>query len=457
MYRTYAERVAMKTIRLGCGAGFSGDRIEPAIELVEQGKLDYLVFECLAERTIALAQQERLKDASAGYDPLLQARINAVLPAAVKQGTKIITNMGAANPASAAAKVAAIAKELGLAGLKIAAVQGDDVLKNIIGKQFALVDRQGHLSDISDRIVSANAYLGAGQIVEALASGANIVITGRTSDTSLFAGPLLHEFGWSMNDWDRLGQATLIGHLLECAGQVTGGYFADPGYKDVSNLARIGFPLAEVREDGSAIITKVEGSGGEVSLRTCKEQLLYEVHDPSRYFQPDVVADFSRVKLEDVGHGRVAVTGAKGHPKTNTLKVTIGYRDGFTGEGQISYAGPGARARAELALQIVEERLKIIGVHVDELRLDMIGVDAVHRGAFCGGPHAQPPDVRIRVAGWTQSMEEAIHIGNEVESLWLNGPAGGGGATKSAKEVIAAASILVPRTVVQPSVSYEVV
>lgn len=238
---------------------------------------------------------------------------------------------------------------------------------------------------------------------------------------------------------------------------MTGGYFADPGYKDVRNLARIGFPLAEVSEDGSAIITKVEGSGGEVSLMTCKEQLLYEVHDPSRYFQPDVVADFSRVKLEQVGRDRVAVAGGKGHPKTETLKVTIGYRDGFTGEGQISYAGPGARARAVLALEIVEERLKIIGLRLDELRLEMIGVDAVHRGAFCGAAHAEPQDVRIRVAGRTQSMEEAIRVGNEVESLWLSGPAGGGGATKSAKEIIATASILMPRTLVQPSVSYEVV
>ncbi|WP_441258683.1 acyclic terpene utilization AtuA family protein [Bradyrhizobium sp. 521_C7_N1_3] len=447
----------MKTIRLGCGAGFSGDRIEPAIELAEHGKLDYLIFECLAERTIALAQQARLKDASAGYDPLLQARFKAVLPAAVRQGTKIITNMGAANPASAARKVVALAKDLGLAELKIAAVEGDDVLKRIIGRQFPLVDGQGHLSDIADRVVSANAYVGAAPIVEALAKGANVVITGRTSDTSLFVGPLLHEFGWSMDDWDRLGQATLIGHLLECAGQVTGGYFADPGYKDVRNLARIGFPLAEVSKDGSAIITKVEGSGGEISLRTCKEQLLYEVHDPSRYFQPDVVADFSKVKLEEVGRDRVAVTGGKGHPKTDTLKVTVGYRDGFIGEGQISYAGPGARARAELALEIVEERLKIVGVHVDELRLEMIGVNAVHRGAFRGEPLIEPPDVRIRVAGRTQSIEEAILIGNEVDSLWLNGPAGGGGATKSANEVIAAASILVPRNLVQPSITYEVV
>lgn len=448
----------MKNIRMGCGAGFSGDRIEPAIELAEQGRLHYLVFECLAERTIALAQQARLNNASAGYDALLQARFRAVLPAAVRQRTRIITNMGAANPAEAAREVATVAKDLGLTHLKIAAIEGDDVFAKIKGTDLPFIDRPGRLSDIADRIVSANAYLGAAPIVEALANGADIVVTGRTSDTSLFAGPLIYEFGWSMDDWDRLGQATLIGHLLECSSQVTGGYFADPGYKNVRNLARIGFPLAEVNEDGSAIITKVEGTGGEVSLRTCKEQLLYEVHDPACYFQPDVVANFSGVKLEQVAPDRVAFAGAKGQSKTDTLKVTIGYRDSFVGEGQISYAGPGARARAQLALDIVEERLKIIGVHLDELRLDMVGVNAVYRGrASCGDAQAEPREVRIRVVGRTRSMADAIRIGNEVESLWLSGPAGGGGATKSAREVVAAVSILLPRTAVRTSISYEVV
>lgn len=446
----------MKTIRIGSGAGFSGDRIEPAVELAERGALHYLGFECLAERTTALAQQARRKNPALGFDPLLIARFEAVLPAAVRNRVRIITNMGAANPLAAAKTVAAIARDMGFARLKIAAVEGDDVLDHIAGSDLPLIERQGRVSDLAGRIVSANAYLGVGPIIEALAAGSDIVVTGRVSDPALFAAPLIHEFGWDMEHWDRLGQSMVVGHLLECSSQVTGGYFADPGYKDVADLARVGFPLAEVRADGSAILTKVAGSGGEVSLRTCKEQLLYEVHDPAAYIQPDVVANFSTVSVEQVGPDRVAISGGTGRAKTDTLKVTIGYLDGYVGEGQISYAGYGARARGQLALDIVEERLKLTSVPVEELRLDMIGVNAVHRGAAAGS-YPEPAEVRIRVVGRTQSMADAIRIGNEVESLWLSGPAGGGGATKSAREVIAAASTLLSRDVVKPRVSYEVV
>src|SRR5262245_29228067 len=283
----------MRTIRIGAGAGYSGDRIEPAVELAERGHLNYLVFECLAERTIALAQQARRSDPDAGYDPLLADRFNAVLRPCVANGVKIITNMGAANPAGAARAVASIARDLGLAGLRIAAVSGDDVMEAVRARDLPLVETDGRIADVADRMVSANAYLGAGPIVEALAGGADIVITGRVSDPALFLAPLMHEFGWKADDWDRLGKGTVVGHLLECAGQITGGYFADPGYKDVPNLARLGFPLADVSEDGSAVIGKLPETGGRVSLKTCKEQLLlYEVHDPARYCQPDVVADF---------------------------------------------------------------------------------------------------------------------------------------------------------------------
>jgi Acyclic terpene utilisation family protein AtuA len=446
----------MKIIRIGCGAGFAGDRIEPAVELAERGALHYLAFECLAERTIALAQQARQKDPEAGFDPLLVARFEAVLPACRKNGIKIITNMGAANPVKAAQTVAGIAKRLGLQGIKIAAVEGDDVLGLVAGGDLPFIERQGHVSDIAGKMVSANAYLGVEPIIEALANGADIVITGRVSDPALFAAPLIHEFGWDLHDWHRVGQSMLIGHLLECAAQVTGGYFADPGYKTVPNLARIGFPLAQVSADGSAFLSKVEGSGGEVSVRTCKEQLLYEVHDPAAYYQPDVVADFSGVRFTQDGPDRVGVHGGTGHPRSETLKVTIGYLDSYVGEGQMSYAGPGALARAKLALDIVRERLQIIGLAASELRFDMIGVNAVHRGAASGtGP--EPDEIRIRVAGRTGTMADALRIGHEVESLWLNGPAGGGGAWKSAREVIAAASVLVPRSGVKTTVSYEVV
>jgi Acyclic terpene utilisation family protein AtuA len=442
-------------IRIGAGAGFSGDRIEPAAELAERGGLDYLVFECLAERTIALAQLERLRDPDAGFDPLLVDRFRAVLPACRAQGVTIITNMGAANPLGAARAVGRVARELGLAGLRIAAVRGDDVLAPVLEGDPPFTDREGRVSDLGERIISANAYLGVEGMVEALAAGADVVITGRVGDPALFLAPMIHRFGWRLDDWTRLGQGTVVGHLLECAGQVAGGYFADPGLKDVADLARLGFPYAEVDEAGDAVIAKVDGSGGQISERTCKEQLLYEVHDPAAYFQPDVVVDFTGVALRQAGPDKVAISGGRGRPRPDTLKATVGYRDGFIGEGQISYAGPGALARARLALEIVEARLKLIGLAAGEIRFDIIGVDAARRGGARGdGP--EPAEARIRVAGRCETLKDAVRIGNEVESLWLNGPAGGGGATKSAREVIAAASVLVERHLVKPEIAYEV-
>lgn len=443
----------MRQIRIGAGAGYSGDRIEPAVELAERGRLDYLVFECLAERTIALAQQARRGDPALGYDPLLAARMRAVLPACRRGGTVIISNMGAANPVAAAELVCAIARELRLTGLKVAAVTGDDVMAAVSDGAIRVLEDGRPVSELGASLISANAYLGAEPIVQALAAGADIVITGRAADPSLFLGPLVHEFGWSFEDWRRLGQATLIGHVLECAGQVTGGYFADPGFKTVPGLARLGFPLAEVGEDGSAIITKVEGSGGCITTATCKEQILYEIHDPARYFTPDVVADFSQVRVEQVGPDRVRISGGGGSARPETLKVSLGIAEGFVGEGQISYAGSGARDRAELAAEIVRERLELIGVCAQELRYDLIGVDAIHgRGLPADGARAEPYEVRLRVAGRTASAEEAIRIGNEVETLYTNGPSGGGGVTRQVRDILGVLSTLLPRDRVRPRI-----
>jgi hypothetical protein len=445
----------MRTIRIGTGAGYSGDRIEPAVDLAARGELDYLVFECLAERTIALAQEALRRDPEAGFDPLLAERFRAVLRPCVANKVKVVTNMGAANPTGAVRAAAGIARDMGLSGLKIAAVTGDDVADALRSRDLPLTETRGRVADLAPRMVSANAYLGAEPIVAALAGGADIVITGRVSDPALFLAPLMHAFSWRADDWDRLGKGTLVGHLLECAGQITGGYFADPGYKQAPDLARLGFPLAEVNEDGSAVITKLAGTGGAVNLQTCKEQLLYEVHDPARYIQPDVVADFSGVRFDVAGPDRIAVSGATGWPRTDTLKVSIGYLDGYVGEGQMSYAGAGAVGRARLALDIVAERLKLIGLATSELRLEIIGVDSVHRGAFVRSG-AEPGEARIRVVGRTDRLEDAVRIGNEVEALWLNGPAGGGGAWKSARQVLATVSTLFPRSEVAPRVSYEV-
>ncbi|MBK4738795.1 acyclic terpene utilization AtuA family protein [Noviherbaspirillum pedocola] len=445
----------MKTIRIGGGAGYSGDRIEPAVELAERGDIDYLVFECLAERTIAIAQQARMRDPSAGFDPLLAARMRAVLPLCAKNRIRILTNMGAANPLAAARTTRDIARELGLPALKIAAISGDDVLEMLVAGDYRIEDNGAPVASLGERIVSANAYLGAEPLAQALAAGADVVITGRVADPALVLAPLLHEFGWALDDWDRLGQGTVVGHLLECAGQITGGYYADPGRKDVPGLARLGFPIAEVSADGSAVITKVAGSGGMVTAATCTEQLLYEIHDPACYVTPDVVADFSGVQIVEESPDRVRISGARGRQRPPTLKVSIGYIDSHIGEGQISYAGPGAAARGQLAIDIVEERLRIIGARYSELRCDLIGMNAIAGGMATSNAACEPGEVRVRIAARTETLQDAAVIGNEVEALYTCGPAGGGGATKSARQVVAVLSALLPRELAQPQIHFE--
>lgn len=446
----------MKGLRLGCGAGYSGDRIEPAIELAEHGQLDYLIFECLAERTIALAQQERARDPEGGFDPLLLERMRAVLPACRAQGVTVITNMGAANPTGAARAVASLAHTMGFGGLRVAAITGDDVLDVVRRHDGAVAETGDSISAMGDRLISANAYIGIEPIVRALELDADVVIIGRAADPSLFLAPQVHAFGWPADDWDRRGAGTLVGHLLECAGQVTGGYFADPGFKDVDNLAHLGFPIAEVAADGSAVVTKVPGSGGRVTRATCTEQLLYEIHDPSAYVTPDVVADFSTVTLEDAGDDRVRVGGARGHARPEQLKVVLGYRDGFIGEGQISYAGAGAATRGRLALDIIRTRLAEHGLAPEAIQGDLIGVSALHGEALASSArHVDPYEVRVRVAARTGTAARAEQVGREVEALYTNGPAGGGGATRSVREVVAVASTFVARSVVTCEVAIE--
>ena len=430
----------MSSLRIGCGAGFSGDRIDPAIELAEHGDLDYLVFECLAERTIALAQIARRNDPKAGFDPYLVERMEAVLSPCRERGVRIISNMGAANPLTAADAVIEVARRLGIKGLKVAAVTGDDVLEQL-DLDADLLDQPGQVRDLRTSLVSANAYMGSDGIVAALAAGADVVLTGRVGDPALFVAPMIHHFGWAADDWDRLAHGTVIGHLLECAGQITGGYFADPGVKDVPDLARLGFPIAEIESDGSAIITKVANSGGLITTATCKEQLLYEILDPAAYLQADAITDIRNVAFEPLAPNRIQVTGARGRPRPDSLKVTLGYLDGFIGEGQMSYAGPGAVARGRLALDILRHRL---GDRYDDLQFDLIGVDAT-RVAARPAPASDPFEVRIRVAGRHAEADQAARIGREVEALYTNGPSGGGGAVSSVKPVMAVASTLINR------------
>ena len=444
----------MKKIRIGSGAGYAGDRIEPAVELMEKGNLDYIIFECLAERTIAIGQQDKMKDPTKGYNQLLEARMRKILKLAKDNHIKVITNMGAANPVAAAEKTAEIAKELGVSGLKIAYVTGDDITPQI-EKYYDndVLELDCKLGDIKESILSTNVYLGAEGIIEALENGADIVITGRVSDPALSIGPLVHEFGWNIkDDADKMGQATLVGHLLECAGQVTGGYYADPGYKDVPDLDRLGFPLIEIDETGKFVVTKVEGSGGLVCEDTCKEQMIYEIHNPERYLTPDTVADFSHVTFTQVGKDRVEAAHATSHGKPETLKVSVGYKDCFIGEGEISYGGMNCMNRAKLAADIVEKRLKLVGVEMEEFRIDYIGYNSLYKSEI-SDQYAPDvfPEIRLRVSG----RANATLIANEVEALYTNGPAGGAGATKKVSEIVSICSIFVPRDIIKIEVGYK--
>jgi hypothetical protein len=437
-----------RSLRIGCGAGFSSDRLEPAVDLAQRGALDYLVFECLGERTMAFAHRDRMLDGAKGYNPHIAQRMRAVLPACRRHGTVIVTNMGAANPLAAAQLTVGIARELGLAGLKVACIEGDDVTRQI-GADTPLHDRQGSVRDVGLPVVGANAYLGAEALLPALKAGADVVIAGRVADPSLFVAPLAHGFQWTMDDWQLLGRATAVGHLLECGMQVTGGYFADPGFKDVPDLVDCGFPIAEVDFDGGFVVTKLPDTGGCVTTATVKEQLLYEVHDPASYLTPDVSADFSAVAVEQAGDDRVRVTGADGNRRPDKLKVTIGFDGGFLAESGISYAGPNAQARARLAGEIVWQRLSRNNALQGDLRIDMIGVNSLH-----GTAHelaTDTDDVRLRVALRSRRRDEIDTMLWEVEALLCCGPAGGGGYRGSVSPCVVTHSALIAREQVRPT------
>lgn len=437
------------TVRLGAGAGFAGDRIDPAVDLARRGGLDFLIFECLGERTVAAAHARRLSDPSTGYDPLLAARLRAVLPHTHRGGTRVVTNSGAANPEAAGELAARVAAELGVPS-RIAVVGGDDVLDIVRRVDPVVWETDAPLSACPEELISANAYLGAAPVVEALEQGADVIVTGRLADPALFLGPLVHTYGWDADDWELLGAGTAVGHLLECAGQLTGGYFADPGTKPVPDLARLGFPFADVAADGTAELRKLADTGGRLDTRTCAEQLLYEVDDPTAYLTPDVVADFSEVTFTGTGENRVRVSGASGRPRPDQLKVSLGFRGGWLGEGQISYAGPRALDRARLAADVVRERLvRVHGVDESAIRVEYVGAGAAFRGLVVD---PQPFEVRLRVSARVPEPDQAEVIGWEVESLYTNGPAAGGGVTRTTRETVVVRSCLLPRQLVTPFV-----
>ncbi|WP_139832174.1 acyclic terpene utilization AtuA family protein [Mesorhizobium australicum] len=436
-----------RAIRIGCGAGFSNDRIEPARDLAERGELDFLFFECLAERTLAHSHLARRRNPSAGYIPMLRKRLEATLPGCRAARTQIITNAGAANPAGAAECAADVARQLGMTGLRIAVVEGDDVL-DLLEPATPLLEG-GRLGDHTGEPICANAYLGANVIADALDAEADIVIAGRVADPSLVLGPLIHAHGWSQSDWERLGAGTLVGHLLECSTQVTGGYFADPGVKEVSNLAFVGFPIAEVSPTGAATITKLNGTGGCVTRSTVIEQLFYEMHDPSAYLTPDVSADFTRVAITDRGNDRVDVSNAAGRRAPDNYKVTIGFDGGFFAESEIGYAGHGAANRARYAAEILCERMAVLH-GIRDMRIDLIGVASQHATARPDDCNADGRDVRMRAALRTSDKDLAEALLMEMETLWIAGPAGGGGVRGRVLPSIVTRSALVPRERVKP-------
>jgi hypothetical protein len=400
-----SSRVA--PLRIGCAAGFSGDRVDaagPVVDaLIEAGSPACLIFETLAERTLALAQLARRVDPEAGYEPLLVELLEPVLARCLQHDIRIVGNFGAANPQAAARRIAALADDLGIAPPRIAVVDGDDLsgaaMRPLL--QAALRDAGADVDAVVGTLVSANVYIGADSIADALLAGADIVVAGRVADPSLVVGPALAHFGWARDDWNRLARATMAGHLLECGAQVSGGYYADPGYKDVPDLAHIGYPIAEIDADGHCTITKPAGTGGRIDAHTVKEQLLYEVHDPAAYLTPDVVADLTEARVVELGPNRVRLEGVRGHPRPPTLKANVFCEQGWLAEGEISYAGARAEGRARLAGEVLRERL---------LR--------------------------------------------EVTALYTCGPAGGGGVRTGLRQRLSTQSCLVPRPDIRTTFSF---
>ena len=432
-------------IRLGGGSAFFNDRLDAALELVEAGDIDVLMIETLAERTLALLHAAKRAGGS-GYWDKLSDRLQVLLPACAKHGTKFVTNGGGAAPEACAAMIARLARENGLA-MKVAAVTGDDVTELVRASDPILLETGEPFSKLGTGIISTNAYLGADAIAAAYAAGADVIVTGRVTDSALALGPIMATLGWKADDMDAMACGVLTGHLLECGGQATGGYFAEPGLKDVPDVDRIGFPIAEVRNDRSITITKPPGSGGRIDRHTIVEQILYEMHDPAAYITPDVTLDVTGLDLAETGAQEVRLSGARGHARPDTLKVLVGVDSGVLAEIEISYGGINADKRARLAADIIRKRAArnpMLGNQT--IQYDLIGVDSVwpEEGT-------QPVrDVRLRVAARVPDQRAANELITEVESLYVNGPAGGGGVRFATRPTIRTYTAFVPRADVTP-------
>ena len=448
------------TIRLGAGAGYWGGEIEAAIKLAKEGHIDYLCFDQLAELTMSLLERQRLKNPERGFIPDIIPHVEQLLPVMRDTGVKVVTNGGGTNCIAAMDKALAIAKRHGHTGLKVAAILGDNITDKIDpllqqGWKFTNLDTgEDDIGRIRDAIVSAHAYIGSDGIIEALSQGADLVIAGRISDNALYVGPIMHEFGWKFEPEyvDRIGAAIAVGHLVECAELVCGG---------MSNLWRvsrepwnIGYPIAEVSADGSAVLSKLPGSGGILNAWTVKEHLVYEVHDPKRYLMPDGIADLSAVKLQDLGGDRVKISGGRGARRPDTLKVQVGYMDGYIAEGIYLIGSPDVLAKARKAREIYEGLLRRSGIVPLDIRFDRIGVDSISSGIF---DEPQEVDVRecgLRIAVRTRTKEEALVAKSHLLRVTLYGPIGlGWGAPTAVRPVISLWPTLIPREAVSVGVN----
>lgn len=418
-----------KMVRIGSGSGFWGDALDPAEELIKGGNLDYMGFDYLAELTMALLQRAKMKNPEAGYIPDMITHMRALMPAAKQSGTRLICNGGGVNPRSGAKKVVEVARELGLKGQRIALVEGDDLLDRVdemiaSGEKLVNLDNgDDDISRIRDRIVAANVYTDSSGIVSALQQNADVVITGRVSDNALYVGPMMHEFGWRYDAGqdDLIAAAITTGHIVECAAACSGGMSSR--FADMPRMGMVGFPIVEMSANGRAVITKLPGTGGRVDEFTIKEHLVYEIADPANYIMPDGIADFTSLRLTDEGNDRVVLDSMTGRGRPETLKLIIGYQDGWIGEGLLLFPWPNALERAEKARETLLERFQRMGLQSDEIQFDLVGVNALH------GPSAPMPDyemneVGLRVAVRTRSKEEAEKVRRACTHLWIMGPGG---------------------------------
>jgi len=446
-------------IRIAAGQGFWGDLPDAPVRQVEGGPIDYLMLDYLAEVTMSIMQKQRSRDPSAGYAKDFVPLMKQILPACVERNIRVTANAGGVNVEGCASAVREVARELGLAGkLRIGLVTGDDImakLDELLGRGIELrnMDTGAALSTVQDRIQSANVYLGAAPMVAALNRGAQIVITGRATDTGLTLAPLMHEFGWAPDDWNKIAAGTIAGHIIECGAQCTGGN-CQYEWRSIPNLANVGFPIVEAAPDGTFVITKHEGTGGWVIIPSIKEQLVYEMGDPHSYITPDCVADFTTVRLEYEGRDRVRVFGIEGRPATNTLKVSVSYSAGYKAVGTLVYSWPEAYDKAQAADKILRARLDRLGLKFDQILTEFVGANATH-GALAGAPSPNLPEVQLRVGVRSENRTAVERFTKEIAPLVLTGPPGvtgfAGGRPK-VEEIVAYWPALIPKEEINPVV-----